>query len=70
MVCDIHDNIGLEYANKIIGQVEKYMSLQDMSQNDEFGFNFHKFHVSNFIHCPNLKENESLKIRIISSKLN
>ena len=65
MVCDIHDNIGLEYANKIIGQVEKYMSLQDMPQNDEFGFNFHKFHVSNFIHSPNLKENESFLKKLL-----
>lgn len=57
-ICDKHDNIGLEYVNKVVGQIEKYISLQEPLNNDVIGINFHKYHVTNFIHCQNLQKNE------------
>jgi hypothetical protein len=57
-ICDKHDNIGLEYVNKVVGQIEKYISLQEPPNNDVIGINFHKYHVTNFIHCQNLQKNE------------
>ena len=41
-ICDKHDNIGLEYVNKIVGQIEKYISLQEPTNNGVIGINFHK----------------------------
>ena len=58
-ICSTHDNIGIEYVNKVVGQIEKYISLQEEpTNNGVIGINFHKFHVTNFIHCPDLKKNE------------
>lgn len=58
-ICSTHDNIGIEYVNKVVGQIDKYMSLQEEpTNNGVIGINFHKFHVTNFIHCPDLKKNE------------
>ena len=57
-ICSTHDNIGIEYVNKIVGQIEKYISLQEPPNNGVIGINFHKYHVTNFIHCPDLKKNE------------
>ena len=50
-ICDKHDNIGLEYVNKHSRTNEKYISLQEPTNNGVIGINFHKFHVTNFIHC-------------------
>ena len=57
-ICSTHDNIGIEYVNKVVGQIEKYISLQEPPNNDVIGINFHKYHVTNFIHCPDLQKNE------------
>tara|TARA_Y100000589_G_C27141309_1_gene624850 strand:+ start:483 stop:953 length:471 start_codon:yes stop_codon:yes gene_type:complete len=65
-ICSTHDNIGLEYVNKIVGQIEKYISLQEEpTNNGVIGINFHKFHVTNFIHCPDLKKNEIFVKRLL-----
>ena len=57
-ICDKHDNIGIEYVNKVVGQIEKYIALQNPSTYDAFGINFHKYHITNFIHCSDLQKNE------------
>lgn len=64
-ICDKHDNIGLEYANKVVGQIEKYISLQEPTNNGVIGINFHKFHVTNFIHCQNLQKNEEFVKKLL-----
>ena len=64
-ICNIHDNIGLEYVNKVIGQIEKYNSLQKTPNNGVLGIDFHKFHVTNFIHCPDLQKNEEFVKKLL-----
>ena len=58
-VCNIHDNIGLEYVKKVLGQIEKYKILHEIPNHENLSVhNFHSFHVGNYIHCPYLKKNE------------
>ena len=64
-ICSTHDNIGIEYVNKLVKQIEKYISLQEPPNNDVIGINFHKYHVTNFIHCPDLKKNEIFVKKIL-----
>ena len=64
-ICGIHDEIGIKFAEKIVGQIDKYISLQKTPNNMDLGFNFHTFHVSNFIHCPDLQKNEIFVKKIL-----
>ena len=64
-ICSTHDNIGIEYVNKLVKQIEKYISLQEPPNYDVYGINFHKYHVTKFIHCPDLKKNEIFVKKIL-----
>ena len=65
-ICHIHDEIGINFINNLIGQIEKYISLQNSPICDAYGINFHKYHVNNFIHCLNLQKNEEIVKQILA----
>ena len=54
------------FINNLIGQIEKYISLQNTPICDAYGINFHKYHVNNFIHCSNLQKNEEIVKQILA----
>ena len=65
-ICEIHDNISIEYIDKIIKELKKYR--RNMNNNvlkDVILLNHHSLNINKFIHCEDIRQNEKFTNKLL-----
>lgn len=54
-ICNIHDNVNIEYIDKIKDDIKKYKKYMD------------NLNINQFMHCKNIQKNETITNKILKN---